>query len=254
MLPQEIVDLVIDHLQTSASALHSCSLVSRRWTARSQKHLFARVVIRSDSLRRWCRNIIPGPTGVSSYTSHLALVASANPSEEEACPGPNLLMHASDHLGSFTNVHALDVVRWEFQDEELYTVPFKQIALSTRTLTVITPVLHSSTFLAFITLFERAKSVYIIHPHIPTEESVILDLFPTSSAVICWQSLHLLDFADSSLPLLKWIAQLPLRLTNLSVGLRSPSYHDSLLTTLLRAGSETLQTIQLCRSAGGKAI
>ena len=251
MLPQEIIDLIIDKLQTSTPTLNSCSLVSRRWTARSQKHLFARVVIRSDSLLRWCRNITPGPTGVSSYTTYLALVASANPSKEETSFGLNLLMHASDHLSSFTDIRTLDVVRWEFQSEELYIAPFKQIALTTRSLRIITPVLRSSSFLTFITLFERAESVHIVHPHIPTEEPAIQDLFPVSSGVVSWLSLHLLDFDDSGLPLLNWIAQLPLQLTNLSVGLRSPSYHSSLLTALLRACSETLQTIRLCRSTGG---
>ncbi|KAF9651967.1 hypothetical protein BDM02DRAFT_322136 [Thelephora ganbajun] len=69
VLPQEIVDLIIDQLQTSPSTLRSCSLVSRRWTARSQKHLFSRVVIRSNCLRSRRRKITPGPTGVSHYRS-----------------------------------------------------------------------------------------------------------------------------------------------------------------------------------------
>jgi len=252
MLPQEIIELIIDQLRTSPSALKSCSLVSRGWAARSQKHLFARVIIRSDCLRRWCRKIPPGPTGMSSLTGHLVLVASADPFKREAWFEPNLLIHASDHLSSFTNVHTLDVIRWKFSNEDVYTAPFSRIALTIHSLRITAPALDSSAFLTFATFFGRAESVYIIRPHITVQESATPDLVPTASTVISWTSLHLLDFADTGLPLLNAIAQLPLRVTNLTVGLRSPSYHSSSLTVLLRACSKTLQTLRLCRSAGGE--
>ncbi|KAF9785809.1 hypothetical protein BJ322DRAFT_1107700 [Thelephora terrestris] len=251
MLPQEVVDLIIDQLEGYPAALKSCSLVSRQWAARSQKHLFARVVIRSDYLRRWCKRITPGSTGVSSYTTHLVLVAAANPLVEEPWFDPNLLRHASDHLCSFTDVHNLDVIRWKFSDEEDYTAPFAQIALSTRTLRVTSPVLDSLTFLPFIAFFYRAESISVTHPQVTIEEFVVPDLLPTPSTTFCWTSLRLLDLSDKSLPLLDWIARLPLRLINLSIGLQSQSYHNNSLISLLQASSETLQTLQLCRSAGG---
>lgn len=252
MLPQEIVDFVVDQLEDSPAALKSCSLVSRRWTARSQKHLFKRVVIRSDRLRCWCQRIKPGSVGVSPYTVHLVLVAATNPFKGDPWFEPNLLRHASDHLSSFINVHTLDVVRWKFSDEELFVAPFEQIALTTRSLRVTCPALDSSTFLTFITFFNRAESISIVHPQVTIEESVTPNLLLTPSTKLCWTSLHLLNFSDGGLPLLDWISRLPLRLINLSVGLQSQSYHSSSLTLLLRASSATLQTLQLCRSAGGE--
>ena len=254
MLPQEIVDFVIDQLEDTPATLKSCSLVSRRWTARSQKHLFERVVIRSDYLRRWCQLIKPGTTGLSPHTSHLVLVAAANPSKEDPWFEPNLLRHASDHLSSFTNVHTLDVIRWKFSGEELYTTSFTQIASTIRSLKISSPVLDSSVFLEFITFFHRAVSISIIHPQITAEEFATPNLLLTLSTTLCWTSLRLLDFSDKGLPLLDWIAQLPLRLINLSVGLQSQSYHSSSLTLLLRASSASLQALQLCRSAGGELV
>ena len=252
MLPQEIVDFVIDQLEGSPAPLKSCSLVSRRWTARSQKHLFKRVVIRSDHLRRWCRRFKPGPVGVSPYTAHLILSAAANPSGEDPWFEQNLLKHASDHLSSFINVQTLDLTRWKFLGEELCTAPFEQIASTIRNLRITFPVLDPSVFLAFVTFFTRAGLVCIIHPQIMTEEFVMPNPLLTPSTTFCWTSLRLNDFSDKGLPLLDWIARLPLRLIDISVGLRSQSYHSSSLTALLQANSTTLQSLQLCRSAGGE--
>lgn len=251
-LPQEVVDFIIDQLEGSPASLKSCSLVSKRWTARSQKYIFARVVIRSDYLRRWCRRITPGSTGVSPYATHLVLVAVANTLMEEPWFEPTLLKHASDHLTSFTNVHTLDVVRWKFSDEEGYTTPFTQVAQTTRTLRVTSPVLDASTILPFVTFFHRAESISITHPQVTAEEFVVPDPLPMPSTKLCWTSMRLLDLSDKSLPLLSWIAQLPLKLISLSVGLQSQSYHSDPLAGLLRASSETLQTLQLCRSTGGE--
>jgi len=92
--------------------------------------------------------------------------------------------------------------------------------------------------------------VSIIHPRISTEEFRTPNPLPTQSTTLRWTSLHLLDCSDKGLLLLDWIAQLPLRLINLTVGLQSQSYHSSSLTLLLRASSATLQSLQLCRSAG----
>lgn len=253
MLPQEIIDFVIDQLEGSPAALKSCTLVSRRWTARGQKHLFRRVVIRSDSLGRWCQRIKPGSVGVSSYTAHLVLVAAANPLKEDPWFERKLLEDASAHLISFVNVHTLDVIRWKFSDEELYTAPFAQIALSIRTLRVTCPSLGSSAFFAFTTSFGRAESISIIHPQITSEELAMQNpLLTAPSTTLCWTSLSLLDISDKGLLLLDWIAQLPLRLINLSVGLQSQSYHSGSLTLLLRASSATLQALRLCRCAGGE--
>ena len=254
MLPQEIVDLVIDQLEGSPAALKSCSLVARGWAARSQKHLFERVIIRSDNLRRWCQTIKPGSTGVSPYTTYLVLVAAAQPFKEDPWFEPSLLRHASDNLGSFINVHTLDVIRWKFSDEglESYTAPLARIASTTRSLRLTCPVLDSSAFFSFITFFNRAESVSIICPQITTEELSTPSLLLTPSTPFCWTSLRLLDFSDKGLPLLDWIAQFPLRLIELSVGVQSQSYHSSSLTLLLRACSATLKTLQLCRSAGGE--
>ena len=42
-LPQEILDLIVDHLHDESAALKACCIVTKSWIPRSRKHLFARV-------------------------------------------------------------------------------------------------------------------------------------------------------------------------------------------------------------------
>ena len=52
-LPQEICDLIIDHLYDDKSSLRCCSLVSRGWVHRSQAHLFYLLILSGGLWQRW---------------------------------------------------------------------------------------------------------------------------------------------------------------------------------------------------------
>ena len=52
-LPQEICDLIIDHLYDDKSSLRCCSLVSRGWVYRSQAHLFYPLILWGRLWQRW---------------------------------------------------------------------------------------------------------------------------------------------------------------------------------------------------------
>ena len=62
-LPQEILDLVIDHLRDEPKTLQTCCVVSKAWVERTRKHLFVQVKFRPLRRRvcRW-RETFPDPT------------------------------------------------------------------------------------------------------------------------------------------------------------------------------------------------
>ena len=61
-IPQEILDLIIDHLRDEPTTLKRCSIVSKAWIPRVQKHLFATVKFQAlySPVSRW-RVIFPDP-------------------------------------------------------------------------------------------------------------------------------------------------------------------------------------------------
>jgi hypothetical protein len=60
-VPQELVDLIIDHLRADEDALKRCSLVTTAWVTRSRSHLFYKVEIRDDAqLDAWA-SLFPYP-------------------------------------------------------------------------------------------------------------------------------------------------------------------------------------------------
>ncbi|KAF9645493.1 hypothetical protein BDM02DRAFT_3120176 [Thelephora ganbajun] len=61
LIPQELVDLIIDNLHTDKPALKTCSLVARAWVARSRYHLFHKVeILNHAQLDAWTR-LFPYP-------------------------------------------------------------------------------------------------------------------------------------------------------------------------------------------------
>ena len=69
-LPQEIFDLIIDHLHDEPSALKACCLVSREWVQRARKHLFAHIEFDafSRSVSRWSETF-PDPANSPAHNA-----------------------------------------------------------------------------------------------------------------------------------------------------------------------------------------
>ena len=77
-LPQELYACIIDELHDQPEALETCSLVSKSWAARSQKHLFSTVKFSGDNVA-WWRNTFPDPT--NSLARHARTLIIDNPKE-----------------------------------------------------------------------------------------------------------------------------------------------------------------------------
>ena len=78
LLPQEIIDLIIDLLRDELQVLRTCCLVSTMWVPRTQKYLFAKINLHSLHYRlsRW-REIRPNPT--SSPTHNIRSLSISRP-------------------------------------------------------------------------------------------------------------------------------------------------------------------------------
>ena len=74
-LPQEIFDLVVDHLHDDPTTLRACCLVPKSWIPRTRIHLFSRVEFRphGPTLESWIQ-AFPNPSNSSAhYTRSLHL-------------------------------------------------------------------------------------------------------------------------------------------------------------------------------------
>ena len=72
-LPQEICDIIIDHLYNDKRSLHHCSLVSRRWVYRSQAHIFHFLILGDKSLASWFDTFSPSDQRIHSFVKVLTL-------------------------------------------------------------------------------------------------------------------------------------------------------------------------------------
>ena len=70
ILPQEILDLIIDDLHDEPAALKACCLVSSAWVHRTRNHLFARIEFNTFTcpIGRW-RETFPDPTNSPAHNA-----------------------------------------------------------------------------------------------------------------------------------------------------------------------------------------
>ena len=75
-LPQEILDLIIDHLCAERTTLHACCLVSKSWIPRTRKHLFAYIQFNPTDrpmIQSWKRTFPDPSNSPAHYVSTLSL-------------------------------------------------------------------------------------------------------------------------------------------------------------------------------------
>jgi hypothetical protein len=80
-LPQEIYDLIIDHLREDRPTLSHCALVSRAWVHRSQAHFFRFVILGGPLLRLWVDKFSSSDGRIHSFVKILVLCPPSNPFE-----------------------------------------------------------------------------------------------------------------------------------------------------------------------------
>jgi len=77
-LPQEILDLIVDHLHDNTDSLESCCLVSKSWIHRVRKHLFAAVNLRiRGRFERW-KKTFPDPTNSPTHHARTLTIGDFN--------------------------------------------------------------------------------------------------------------------------------------------------------------------------------
>ncbi|KAF9780836.1 hypothetical protein BJ322DRAFT_1112234 [Thelephora terrestris] len=84
LLPQEIIDLIIDHLHDEPATLNACCGVSKSWLQRARKHLFVRIKFSplGRHVKQW-KETFPDPTNSPAHEtrtlsiSHPMLITAA---------------------------------------------------------------------------------------------------------------------------------------------------------------------------------
>ena len=165
-LPQELIDAIIDHVY-NRDTLKACSLVCSQWSARSRKHLFARVELSSETdFRRWCARIRPGPSGPSSLVERLSL-ADCHLSSHEVQPAPRppswVLSGSVSRLQSFSGLRTLAITRWNMSTVQAASMLqcLGPLLKNVTRLTLGDLFVHSPTLATFISHFSRLHDLYI---------------------------------------------------------------------------------------------
>ena len=172
-LPQELIDRTIDHVDDRKS-LKTCSLVSSRWSHRSQKHLFAQVEFASQrDLERWCACIRPGPSGPSFLVEHLILSEGRfSRVRSPSWIASSTVTDAAPHFQSLSALRELEVRGWHMVTTCVVSM-LHSFGSSLRNVTrltlrgVVVQVIHHSTLRMFFGHFPRLDdlSILAINPY-----------------------------------------------------------------------------------------
>lgn len=98
-LPQEVYDLIIDHLHNDRLSLRYCALVSRRWVYRSHAHFFYFLILGNKLFRRWLDAFSPSDNHIHSAVKVLILHPSLDSFED--------FMRFAEYAPAFRNLEHL---------------------------------------------------------------------------------------------------------------------------------------------------
>jgi hypothetical protein len=135
MVPQEILDLIIDRLHDETATLKACCLVSRAWVQRARKYLFAHIQFHAFTcpVSRW-KETFPDP--MNSPAHHTRALSIRHP---ESIPVAHV-----DTLLTFRNVIRLDVETGPPQDYLASLIPLNGISTVIRSLRLTFTYLNAS--------------------------------------------------------------------------------------------------------------
>ena len=117
-IPQEILDLIVDHLHDEPTTLKACCVVSRSWIHRTRTHLFARVEFHAPKshVELW-KKIFPDPSrSPAHHTRHLSIrgIALVTAADADSAGGWirtfNNLVHLRLHSIDFKSDHRASLV------------------------------------------------------------------------------------------------------------------------------------------------
>ena len=99
-LPQEICDLIIDHLREDKQSLRHCSLISRGWVPRSQASLFYFLTLGSKLWQCWFGTFSPSNQRIHSLVKILILYLPTGPSSVD-------FVSLAEYAPAFKNIEHL---------------------------------------------------------------------------------------------------------------------------------------------------
>jgi len=182
-LPQELIDNIFDHIRAwDNCTLGACSLVCKRWSARSRKRLFTQLKLSSEAdLERWCDRVRPGPSGPCLFVEDLSLLdthLSMSMPLEPSWIQPSILSKAAPHLQSFSGLRALRIVGWDTValPTSLMLHHFGPLLENVTRLTLERMYIHPSALVTFVSHFPRLHYLFISTPKCPWGDDGASDL------------------------------------------------------------------------------
>lgn len=168
LLPQELVDIIIDELKYDVVSLRACSLVSKPWAHRSRKHIFESVYLPTCLLRKWLKHIPASPASPLGPHHHLRSLSLQPTSTFEPFCVPESF---ADHLSSFTQLSNLVItsIPWgewadAFTDSLLVTKYFGGFGQALRNLELTRVYLNMVALKGLLDVFTRLERLLIFSP------------------------------------------------------------------------------------------
>ena len=184
-VPQELIDLIIDHCSRNKKTLIACSLTSRAWVYRSRKHLFAKLTLTDKTLPVWCGIVVAreagsrpeqqavpnshppvsssyAPRRLPSYVTSLHLASASSPISSNNL-GAHNLFQAKSHLSAFTNLKSLTLTAVSFIAFHHVKLKacFSSLAETVRDLGLSMCLLNEDKFSPLLRLFTHLESFLV---------------------------------------------------------------------------------------------
>ena len=130
LLPQEILDLIIDHLRNDPAALRSCCTTSKSWYPRSRNHLFARIEFRTHKshIELW-KKAFPDPSNSPACHTRILSIRGL----------PTITTADADGTGwihTFDRLVKLDLDTFGYDDRQISLAPLRRLSSTLRSLTL----------------------------------------------------------------------------------------------------------------------
>ena len=171
-LPQEITDKIIDAVAKDPALqipnLRACSLVSRTWVYRSQKHLSSNIELHGSSIDNWRSAVRPGEDGPSHHVTRIHYHA-GHWDSYRILERPNnfyRIRHSRDdpHMSSFTNLQTLCLHRAALYRTTQLSI--MQLRFTVRTLELEDCLMDINDFVNFLRPFTNLERVSLLNPSI----------------------------------------------------------------------------------------
>ena len=158
MIPQEILDLIVDHLHNEPTTLNTCCLVYKVWVPCARKHLFANVAfLPSDRHVPQWREAFPDPA--TSPAHNIRTLSIRNPTF--------ITTEDTDTLLTFCGITCLTMNTDLREDGSVSLAPFYGFSPVVRSLHLTSAFLRNSEIVNLICFFPLLEDLTLVsHRHI----------------------------------------------------------------------------------------